>query len=99
MSEFVQNQKLVWSVLDARINFVQDKSEWNNTEVIFEIKTNKNQTVVTLTHKGLVPKLECFSDCSEGWKHYFQGSLKKLIETGVGEPDPVNFSSRSEFPI
>ena len=41
-----------------------------------------------MTHVGLVPALQCFSDCSGGWGFYFSQSLRKLLTTGKGEPDP-----------
>ncbi len=39
-------------------------------------------------HVGLVPDVECFGACSMGWLHYVNGSLRSLITTGVGLPDP-----------
>lgn len=84
--------RMVWEISESKINFVDDKAEWENTKVIFEIKRSSEKTRVTLTHFGLQPNLECFEACSGGWNHYFAGSLKKLIETGKGEPDPEEFS-------
>ena len=92
VSELIPNKKLVWDVSDSEINFVKDKSEWENTKIIFEVEKAGNRTKVTLTHAGLTPKLECFDGCSGGWNQYFGQSLKKLIATGKGSPDPKSFS-------
>lgn len=91
VSQFKKNQKLVWMVSNSKINFVKDKSEWENTEVEFLVEKDGAETKLTLIHHGLTPKLECYKNCSGGWEHYFCGSLKKLIETGVGDPDPKSF--------
>lgn len=92
ITELVPGKKVVWHVQDGQINFVTNKSEWNGTDIVFEIDQKGNQTTVNLTHVGLKPKLECFEDCSIGWKHYFGDSLEKLITTGTGEPYPKEYS-------
>jgi hypothetical protein len=42
----------------------------------------------TVAHRGLVPEFECFEACSSAWGFYVNGSLKRLITTGRGEPNP-----------
>jgi hypothetical protein len=37
ITEFVPGKKVVWHVQDAKINFVEDKDEWNGTDIVFEI--------------------------------------------------------------
>jgi hypothetical protein len=32
-----RGKKVVWHVLESRINFVADKTEWNGRDVVFEI--------------------------------------------------------------
>jgi uncharacterized protein YndB with AHSA1/START domain len=81
-------RKVVWRVTDSHINFVDDKSEWKGTDIVFDIARKNGKTELRMTHVGLVPQLECFSDCSGGWSYYFGGSLRKLITTGKGQPDP-----------
>ena len=57
---------------------------------IFEIsETSKrvNKTELRFTHKGLVPRYECFEICSNAWTHYVQQSLAGLVNTGKGMPN------------
>jgi|SRR6516164_5458911 hypothetical protein len=85
--EVVPDKKVVWLILDSRLNFIKHKSEWNGTKVSFEISKKGNNTMLQFTHQGLAPSLECFDACSGGWSYYLN-SLRNLIETGKGEPDP-----------
>lgn len=88
VTELAPGKKVVWRVLDSRINFVKDKAEWKGTDIVFDIARRRGKTELRLTHVGLVPALECFEDCSGGWGFYFNGSLRRLITTGKGQPDP-----------
>lgn len=86
ITELVRGKRVVWKTVDAELNFVKDKKEWNGTEVVFEIAKRGKQTEVTFTHKGLVPTFQCFGDCSGAWG-YYMGSLRELINTGKGHPN------------
>jgi hypothetical protein len=88
ITEFIPGKKVIWRVLDASLSFVKDKSEWKNTEIIFEIAKKGAQTEVRFTHKGLVPAYECFDDCSNAWGILINGNLRKLIITGKTQPSP-----------
>ncbi|TDQ25709.1 SRPBCC family protein [Tenacibaculum caenipelagi] len=85
--ETVPNKKLVYLVIDNEFNFVKDKTEWVNTKLVFDISEENGQTKVTFIHDGLTPEGECYEVCNDAWTGYIQGSLKKLIETGVGKPN------------
>jgi len=37
ITELVPGKRVVWHVTEAQLNFVEDKNEWNGTEVVFEI--------------------------------------------------------------
>ena len=86
--EFIQDKKVVWLVLDNYFNFTTDKSEWKDTKIIFEISGKDMQTQILFTHQGLVPEYECYEVCRESWSNYINNSLRRLITTGKGEPNP-----------
>jgi len=85
--EMIPNEKVVWHVLDNYFNFTQDKSEWVDTKIIFEISREDGKTHLRFTHLGLVPRYECFEICEEAWTNYIQESLGELIRTGKGKPN------------
>ena len=87
ITEFVPGKKVVWRVLDSRLDFAQDKNEWNGTDVIFTITPRGKKTEVRFAHLGLVPEFECFDKCSSAWTYYVNGSLRSLITTGKGQPN------------
>ncbi|RPE08389.1 SRPBCC domain-containing protein [Chitinophaga lutea] len=87
--ELVPGKRVVWLVLDNYFNFTEDKHEWKGTNVIFDISKKNGKTEVCFTHRGLVPQYECYNVCNEAWTHYIQDSLRSLITTGKGEPNPL----------
>jgi hypothetical protein len=87
ITEMVPGKKVVWHVPDARINFVQDKAEWNGTDIVFEIARKGDKTELRFTHVGLVPAIECYGNCSGAWGYYIKESLRSLITTGEGQPN------------
>src|SRR5580698_102974 len=87
LTEVIPGKKVVWMVLDSYLKFTQDTTEWNGTEIIFEISKNGAKTEIRFTHLGLVPDVECFSSCSGAWGFYINGSLRSLITIGKGEPN------------
>src|SRR3989337_1019647 len=55
ITEFVPNERVVWLAVDNRITFVDDPSEWNGTEIVFEISPlDDGTTELRFTHVGLV---------------------------------------------
>lgn len=85
--ELVPGQKVVWHVFEANLNFVADRSEWKDTDLIFDIAERDGKTEVRFTHRGLVPAVECYDTCSSVWTGLIGGSLHNLIQTGEGNPD------------
>ncbi len=84
--ERVPGEKIAWRVLDNRMNFVSDQTEWVGTTISFEISPNGDQTEVRFTHDGLVRRYECFDVCSDAWGSLMRHSLPSLITTGKGYP-------------
>lgn len=88
LTELVPDKKIVYLVTANEFNFVEDKSEWVNTKLIFGITSEEGKTRVRFTHEGLVPEYECYKVCNDAWSGYIKNSLYKLITTGKGEPNP-----------
>ncbi|SFV33372.1 SRPBCC family protein [Thermoflavifilum thermophilum] len=86
ITEFVPNKKVVWLVTDCNLHWINNKKEWNNTEVVFEISSVKGKTKIDFTHIGLTPAAECYEDCKIGWTEHITDSLVKFIEKGKGKP-------------
>lgn len=85
--EWVPNEKMVWSVIDSRLNWLTDKTEWTGTQIAFELKTQGNQTILKVTHFGLVPEVACYENCTKGWDYFIGQSLYKLLTEGKGMPE------------
>jgi Activator of Hsp90 ATPase homolog 1-like protein len=88
ITELVPGKKVVWRVLDSYLSFVEDKTEWNGTTITFDVAKKDDKTEVHFTHLGLVREQECFNACSDAWGFYIRGSLRKLIASGKGQPNP-----------
>jgi hypothetical protein len=89
ISEWIPGKKVVWRVLHNDFNFIRDRSEWNGSEVVFELAEKGGKTELRFTHVGLVPAYECYDVCSDAWSLYVTGSLRELITKGEGRPNPI----------
>ncbi len=87
ISEFILDKKVVWKVTDCNLNWINNKKEWNGTEVVFETSEMKDSTQINFTHVGLVPGVECYDDCEVGWNGHITNSLVKFINEGKGMPE------------
>jgi uncharacterized protein YndB with AHSA1/START domain len=96
LTEVIPGKKIVWQVSDSWIGFVEDKTEWDGTDIVFEISEKGDKTEVRLTHVGLVPSVECYDACTGGWSAYMAGSLRDLIMTGKGDPHRADGDFDSE---
>jgi hypothetical protein len=72
ITEWVPGKRVVWHVVDSHINFVKDRTEWNGTDIVFEIDRKNGKTELRFTHVGLVPAFECYGDCSGAWGSYIK---------------------------
>ena len=85
--EMIPGKKVVWLVTESNINYAEDKREWTDTKISFEIseqdnKSDSYRTQLRFTHLGLVPEIECFDSCSNSWSQLIQQGLFGLITTG-----------------
>jgi uncharacterized protein YndB with AHSA1/START domain len=88
LTDVVPNKSVVWLTTDSNLNFAGSRTEWTGTTITFNIIERDGQTDVEFNHVGLVPELACYNDCTGAWGHYLK-SLKNLITTGTGDPDPL----------
>jgi uncharacterized protein YndB with AHSA1/START domain len=69
-----------WTVLACHLE------DWVGTTVHFDLDgLPTGGTELRFRHAGLTPRLECFSDCKNGWDHFIP-SLRAYVELGTGEP-------------
>jgi hypothetical protein len=88
ITELIPGKKIVWSVVDANLSFVKNKTEWKGTSISFIIAQKGDQTEICFTHAGLEPAQECYKDCSNAWRLLINGNLKNLIVSGEHQPSP-----------
>jgi len=86
ITELVPNKKVVWKVTDCNLEWIKNKKEWKDTEVVFDISTENGKTKIDFTHIGLVPGIECYTDCEAGWSEHLAIGLEALINEGKGQP-------------
>ena len=85
--ELVPAKRIVWRVTDCNLHFIEDKKEWRDTHVVFDISSDGPVTTVRMSHAGLVPEVECYEVCRKGWNFCITESLQKLLTENQGIPD------------
>jgi len=82
--EVVQDKKIVWLVTDSTLYWLQNnKQEWTNTKMNFELTTAGNKTTLHFTHEGLTPQRECYTICEKGWTMIIKSWLLHCITYGT----------------
>ena len=61
--------------------------EWVGTTIEFVLKQDGDYTIVLFKHLGWKEPVEFMHHCSTKWAIFLM-SLKALVETGKGNPDP-----------
>jgi uncharacterized protein YndB with AHSA1/START domain len=69
-----------WEVVDG-------PAEWVGTTIRWDLRHEEDYTIVLFRHEGWREPVEFMYHCSTKWATFLM-SLKQLIETGVGSPDP-----------
>jgi uncharacterized protein YndB with AHSA1/START domain len=72
--------RVLWQVVDG-------PAEWIGTRVSWELKQVGDYTIVLLKHQDWREPVEFMHHCSTKWAIFLM-SLKSLVETGHGSPDP-----------
>ncbi len=78
--ELDPDKHLLWEVVDG-------PEEWIGTHVRWDLAQADDYTVVLFKHEGWKEPVEFMHHCSTKWAIFLM-SLKSLIETGKGTPDP-----------
>ena len=73
-------KRVLWQVVDG-------PDAWIGTKVSFELRQDGDFTVVLFKHQGWKEPMEFMHHCSTKWASFLLG-LKKLVETGKGDPWP-----------
>ncbi|MEV6560050.1 SRPBCC domain-containing protein [Nocardia sp. NPDC051756] len=73
-------KKVVWEVIGG-------PDEWIGTEVVFDLKQEKEFAIVLFKHQGWKEPVEFMHHCTTKWG-VFLLSVKSLVETGTGAPYP-----------
>jgi hypothetical protein len=80
-------KEIMWKVTDCYLPWLKNKTEWNGTEIAWQLTSLKDGTRIYMTHIGLYPGIECFEACQEGWDGHIKNSLYQLINEGKGQPE------------
>jgi uncharacterized protein YndB with AHSA1/START domain len=78
--ELEPGRRVLWEVVDG-------PEEWLGTHVDFALSQDDEWTGVLFRHLGWKEPVEFMHHCSTKWATYLV-SLKSLVETGKGAPDP-----------
>jgi hypothetical protein len=89
-------REIVWRVTDCNLHWLQDRKEWQGTQVVWLLESDGTKTTITMTHVGLKKDCECYDMCERGWNFYVGESLRKLILENIGRPDMEHASRYQE---
>jgi uncharacterized protein YndB with AHSA1/START domain len=78
--ELQPGKHVLWQVVDG-------PREWVGTKVRWDLKQERDYTIVLFKHEGWKEPVEFMHHCSTKWALFLM-SLKSLVETGRGFPDP-----------
>jgi uncharacterized protein YndB with AHSA1/START domain len=71
----------------VRWEVVEGPDEWVGTTVRWDLHQEGDYTIVLFRHEGWREPVEFMHHCSTKWAVFLM-SLKQLVETGKGAPDP-----------
>jgi uncharacterized protein YndB with AHSA1/START domain len=80
--ELDPGKRVLWEVTDG-------PAEWIGTTVRWELKQSGDYAIVLFAHEGWKEPVEFMHHCSTKWATFLV-SLKQLVETGTGAPEPYD---------
>ena len=78
--ELDPGRRVRWDVVDG-------PQEWLGTSIQWDLRQDGDWTIVLFRHEGWREPVEFMHHCSTKWATFLL-SLKQLVETGTGAPDP-----------
>jgi len=78
--ELQPGKRVLWQVIEG-------PEEWIGTKISFDLKQSGDHAIVLFKHQGWKEPVEFMHHCSTKWATYLM-SLKSLVETGKGTPNP-----------
>ena len=72
--------QVLWEVVDG-------PEEWIGTKISWELRQEGDYIIILFKHQGWKEPVEFMHHCSTKWAIFLM-SLKSLVETGKGTPDP-----------
>jgi uncharacterized protein YndB with AHSA1/START domain len=73
-------KRVLWQVVGG-------PEEWIGTKISWDLKQESDYTIVLFKHQGWKEPVEFMHHCSTKWAIFLM-SLKSLVETGKGAPNP-----------
>ena len=73
-------RRVLWEVIDG-------PNEWIGTRISWDLRQDGDSAIVLFKHEGWKEPVEFMHHCSTKWAIFLM-SLKSLVETGKGAPDP-----------
>jgi uncharacterized protein YndB with AHSA1/START domain len=82
ITELIENEKIVWKCIEG---------PWENTgNFEFAIQPDQRGCVLMFSHHDWPAADEFFMHCNSKWGYFFTVSLKNYLETGKGQPNPLD---------
>jgi uncharacterized protein YndB with AHSA1/START domain len=78
--ELERNKRVSWQVIEG-------PAEWIGTKIRFDLRREGDYAVVLFNHQGWKEPNEFMHHCTTKWAIFLM-SLKSLIESGTGNPEP-----------
>lgn len=88
VEDLAPGERVIWKCVDSHLDLAEltNRSEWNGTNLRWEIERSEGKSHLRLSHEGLSPKLQCFEACKNGWSQFVHGSLLSLLNGKGGHP-------------
>jgi uncharacterized protein YndB with AHSA1/START domain len=81
VAELVPSVRVGWKITASF------RPEWVDTTITFDLRADKDATVVLFAHRGFQRADDIYALCTTGWGYYLV-SLQQYLQTGQGAPSP-----------